>query len=103
MYQAASQGNVDVISAFSTDGRVVALDLMLLEDDHGAIPPYDALVLASGRLQERHPDVLGAVRLLAGRIDGETMRRMNLAVDEGGRSPREVAGEFLAEMGRGVR
>src|SRR4029079_6141058 len=45
MYQAVANGNVDLISAFSTDGRIAAYDLVLLEDDKRAIPPYDAIVL----------------------------------------------------------
>jgi osmoprotectant transport system permease protein len=100
MYQAASQGTVDVISAFSTDGRIAALDLVLLADDRGAIPPYDALILASAGLKARHPEVIAALRALAGSIDGDAMRRMNLAVDQDGRSPAEVAREFLADRGR---
>jgi osmoprotectant transport system permease protein len=100
MYQAVSQGTVDVISAFSTDGRIAALDLVLLEDDRGAIPPYDALILASAGLKARHPEVIDALRALAGSIDGDAMRRMNLAVDDEGRSPGEVAREFLAARPR---
>ena len=103
MYQAASQGNVDVISAFSTDGRIAALDLVLLKDDQGAIPPYDAIVLASARLQKEHPEVLDALRALTGRIDGDAMRKMNLAVDQEGRSPGQVAQGFLDGLWRGGR
>ena len=76
-------------------GRDAAVDLVLLADDRGAIPPYDALVLASARLQAGHPEVIDAVRSLAGSIDAGTMRRMNLAVDQDGRSPGDVAREFL--------
>lgn len=89
---------MDVISAFSTDGRIAALDLVLLEDDRGAIPPYDAFVLASTRLQEQHPEVIDALRVLNGRIDGDAMRRMNLLVDQDGRSPGQVAREFLDDL-----
>lgn len=103
MYQAASQGNVDVISAFSTDGRIAALDLALLEDDLRAIPPYDALVLASAGLQAEHPEVLDALRALTGRIDADSMRRMNRAVDQDGRSPGDVARKFLAGRWRDGR
>ena len=39
MLQAVANGQVDVISAFSTDGRIAALDLVLLEDERQAIPP----------------------------------------------------------------
>ncbi|TFG79587.1 MAG: ABC transporter substrate-binding protein, partial [Chromatiales bacterium] len=34
---------------------------------------------------------------LAGSIDADAMRRMNLAVDEEGRRPGEVAREFLEQ------
>ena len=58
MYQAVVGGQVDVISAFSTDGRIAAFDLVVLEDERGAIPPYDALILAGPRLVRERPDVL---------------------------------------------
>jgi osmoprotectant transport system permease protein len=98
MYQAAVQGNVDVISAFSTDGRITTLDLVVLEDDRGAIPPYDAVILASSRLHRRHPEAIDPLRELAGKIDGDTMRRMNLAVDQDGQSPGAVARTFLEAL-----
>jgi osmoprotectant transport system substrate-binding protein/osmoprotectant transport system permease protein len=95
MYQAVANGQVDLISAFSTDGRITALDLVLLEDERHAIPPYDAVILAGARLAREHPDAIAALRGLTGSIDADQMRRMNLAVDEEGKSPESVAGEFL--------
>ena len=98
MYQAAASGQVDVISAFSTDGRIAAFDLLVLEDERGAIPPYDAIILAGPRLVRDRPDVVAALRELAGTIDAARMRAMNLAVDQDGASPAAVAGAFLREM-----
>lgn len=98
MYQALAAGEVDVISAYSTDGRLAAQDVALLEDDRGVIPPYDAIVLVSPALARERPPVLEALRALAGRIDRERMQRMNLAVDGEGRSPRDVAAAFVAEL-----
>ena len=100
MYEALNAREVDVISAFSTDGRIAALDLVVLDDDRRVIPPYDAIVLVGGRLARERPDVLAALRELAGSIDAAAMRRMNSAVDAEGRSPAEVAREFLAELAR---
>jgi osmoprotectant transport system permease protein len=100
MYQAAAAGDVDVISAFSTDGRIAALDLRVLEDDRGAIPPYDAIVLASARLAREHPEAITALRRLARSIDAPAMRAANLAVDEQGRAPAEVARGMLADVER---
>jgi len=98
MYQAVAGGEVDVITAFSTDGRIAAYDLALLDDDRGAIPPYDAVVLASPRLQRAHPDAVAALATLEGTISAERMRRMNLAVDRGGEAPSAVARQFLASL-----
>jgi osmoprotectant transport system permease protein len=98
MYEALARGEVDVISAFSTDGRLVALDLRVLADERGAIPPYDALVLAGARVVREAPDVLDALARLDGAIDADAMRRMNAAVDRDGRAPAAVAREFLARL-----
>jgi osmoprotectant transport system permease protein len=96
MYQAVANGQVDLISAFSTDGRIAALDLVVLEDDRHAIPPYDAVILAGARLARERPDVIAALRALTGTIDANLMRRMNRAVDQDGATPSAVAREFLA-------
>ena len=71
MYQAVAQGEVDVITAFSTDGRIAAQDIALLEDDRGAIPPYDALVLVGPRAAREQPQLLAALASLAGTIDAD--------------------------------
>lgn len=96
MYEALRTGNGDVISAYSTDGRIEADGLTVLADDRGVIPPYDAVVLASRDFVARAPHVAEAVRALAGRIDGRAMRRMNAQVDLEGRSPAAVAEAWLA-------
>ena len=96
MYQAIAAGEVDVIGAYSTDGRIAALHLRLIEDDRHVIPPYDAVLLARPRLRAERPAVWAALRALVGRIDQSTMQRLNLAVDEQHRAPGEVARAFLS-------
>jgi len=95
LYQALAAGQVDVITAYSSDGRIEALGLVTLEDERHAIPPYDAVVLASPRLVREAPDVLAAVRGLDGTIDVTTMRGLNRQVDEEHRSPAAAAESFL--------
>jgi osmoprotectant transport system permease protein len=99
MYQAVEGGEVDVISAFSTDGRIAAYGIALLEDERGVIPPYDAIVLAGPRLAVEAPQVVAALRELEGAIDESTMQQLNLAVDRDGRAPADVAREFLDSLG----
>ena len=96
LYAAVAGSQVDVITAYSSDGRIAAYDLVTLEDDRGAIPPYDAIVLVSRPLGDRRPEVVAALRALEGTIDVERMRAMNGAVDRDGRTPAAVAEEFLA-------
>jgi osmoprotectant transport system permease protein len=98
MYQAAAQHNVDVISAFSSDGRIAAYDLVVLTDDRVTIPPYDAVLLASRRLSDQEPDVVDALARLRNQISVEQMRTMNLEVDEGGAGPAVVAERFVREL-----
>ena len=47
MYPAAAAGEVDVISAYTSDGRIAQFDLQVLDDPRNAIPPYDAILLVS--------------------------------------------------------
>ncbi|MCE2539228.1 MAG: ABC transporter permease/substrate-binding protein [Acidobacteria bacterium] len=98
MYQAAATEEVDVISAYTTDGRIAAYDLRVLEDDRGAIPPYDAILVAGARLAAEAPDVLDALARLEGAIDAERMRSMNLRVDERGEDPATVAAAFVETL-----
>jgi osmoprotectant transport system permease protein len=101
LIEALVQGEVDVLSAYSTDGRLAANEVVLLEDDRGVIPPYDALVLAGPRLLAEMPEVAAALRALDGAIDAPAMQRMNLAVDRDRASPRAVADRFLDARAEG--
>jgi osmoprotectant transport system permease protein len=94
LYQALETGQVDAITAYSSDGRIDALGLVVLADERGAIPPYDAVVLAGPRLAREAPDVLEALRRLEGAIDAATMRALNRMVDEEGLSPSAAAGRW---------
>ena len=49
MYRALADGEADVISAFSSDGRIAADHLVVLADPRHALPPYDAVILISPR------------------------------------------------------
>jgi glycine betaine/choline ABC-type transport system substrate-binding protein len=99
MYQALENEDVDVISAFSTDGRIISLDFLLLEDDKGFFPPYYASPVVRGEVLEANPEVADILNQMGGLIDSETMSGLNLRVDEGGEEPRPVAEDFLTEQG----
>ena len=80
MYQAIEQGAVDVISAFTSDGRIAAFDLVILDDPKSALPPYDAvLLLSAGAAQQA--DLVAALEPVLSAIPVELMREANHRVD----------------------
>jgi osmoprotectant transport system permease protein len=90
MYDAVKKGEVDVITAFSSDGRIAAYDLVVLDDPKRALPPYDAVILVGPRARQ-HPGLTEALRSLVGTIDVGSMRRANELVDLDGKSRAEAA------------
>ncbi len=99
VYQALDTEQVDVISAFATDGRIPALGLVTLEDDRGFFPPYFAAPVVRQELLDEDPAVADALNQLAGLIDDQTMADLNFRVDDGGEEPADVARDFLIEQG----
>lgn len=99
MYDAIKSGEVDVIAAYSTDGRIAAYDLVLLEDDRHLFPPYYAVPVVRGETLRRYPQIATALAPLVGILDDQTMQQLNFEVDEHKRSPEEVAREFLIQQG----
>jgi osmoprotectant transport system permease protein len=80
MYRALTSGQADVISAFSSDGRIAADDLVVLTDPKHALPPYDAVVLISPK-RANDQRLIGALKPLLGKISVDAMRAANLTVD----------------------
>jgi osmoprotectant transport system permease protein len=91
MYDAVSAGRLDAVAAFSTDGRIPAFDLTLLQDDQHVFPPYDAIILLSSRAASDER-VLDALSPLLESIDAATMARANMRVDVEGGTPEKAAG-----------
>ena len=96
MYRAVASREVDVISAFSSDGRIAAYDLAVLEDPKQVILPYDAIVLLSPR-RANDATLRRALTPLIGAVPIGLMREANQMVDrdENKVSPAQAA-QWLA-------
>lgn len=98
MYNALQSGEADVISAYTSDGRIAADKLVVLADPEGALPSYDAMLMLSPRIAG-DKGIIAALEPVIGAISVEAMREANLAVDrEDARkqSPKQAA-EGLAK------
>jgi osmoprotectant transport system permease protein len=80
LYDALVHGDVDVITAFSSDGRIAAFDLLVLDDPAGALPPYDAMILLGAKVAD-DPRVSCALTPLRGALPVALIRQANLMVD----------------------
>ena len=103
LYEALSQGSIDLAAGDSTDGRIAALDLVVLEDDRRYFPPYEAIPLVNAQSLKTHPQLLDAISKLVGKLDADTMRKLNFQIDGKKRDPRVVAREFVSASGFGKR
>ena len=99
MYSAVKEEQVDMIVSYSTDGRIGAYDLRLLEDDNNFFPPYHAAFITRGNTLKKYPKLELAIQALEGQINELEMTKMNDLVDRLNESPHTVAKNFLITKG----
>ncbi|MEC0277693.1 osmoprotectant ABC transporter substrate-binding lipoprotein OpuCC [Bacillus halotolerans] len=95
VYDAVKNEKMDAVLAYSTDGRIKAYDLKILEDDKQFFPPYDCSPVIPKKVLKEHPELEGIIDKLIGKIDTETMQELNYEVDGKLKEPSVVAKEFL--------
>lgn len=98
-YRALASGAVDIIDGYSTDGQIARYDLVVLEDDRGFFPAYQAAPLVSARLHDDVPAAVAALTSLSGVLDEALMRRLNRRVEVEGEDVGRVAADALAALG----
>lgn len=95
MYEAIRREQVDIISGYSTDGRIKAFDLLVLADNRHAFPPYDAAPVVRQTALDRYPDLGPTLNLLAGKLTDSIMTALNYRADYLHQSPERIATDFL--------
>lgn len=97
VYQAAAGGKMDVVLAYTTDGRIKAFDLKVLEDDKHFFPPYDTSLVARNDVLEKYPELRDILQKLSGKISTEKMQELNYEADGLMKEPVNIAKAFLEE------
>ena len=97
VYTALKNGQVFAGLVYTTDGRLSAFNLKLLEDDKHYFPDYTAAPVVRQAYLDQHPDLAGLLKPLADLFDDETMRQLNARVDVNHESPSAVAADFLRQ------
>ena len=95
MYKAAYEKELDVISGYSTDGRLKAYGLIVLQDDKRIFPPYYAAPIVRNDALQKFPELEKTLNLLSGKINDSVMTDLNYRTDYLHQSPERVAKDFL--------
>jgi osmoprotectant transport system permease protein len=101
MYAAVASGEVDVITGYTSDGLIAKYDLVALEDNRQAIPPYDAIMLLAPK-RAGDTALRDALQPMLGKIDIATMREANLrgSGNDANSSPDAVAKWLWEKVGK---
>jgi osmoprotectant transport system substrate-binding protein len=99
LYKALEQGQVSMVAGSATDGQLSVLDAVVLQDDQHYFPPYDCGLVVRAAMLKDNPSLQHALVELAGRFSDVTMRKLNYQVDGEHRPVRDVAEQFLREVG----
>lgn len=94
-YQAIESGDVNLVDAYSTDAEIQQFNLKVLEDDKNLFPPYQGAPLLRQDTIEEYPELEDILNKLENQINDDEMRNMNYQVTVEGKTPYEVAKEFL--------
>ncbi|PKG23196.1 osmoprotectant ABC transporter substrate-binding protein [Niallia nealsonii] len=97
VYDAVKNRKMDIVLAYSSDGRIKAYDLQLLEDDKNYFPPYDCAPVVNEKILEKYPEIEAHLQKLIGTITTEKMQELNYEVDGNLKEPSVVAKDFLQE------
>jgi osmoprotectant transport system substrate-binding protein len=98
-YEAAKNGEIDVVTAFSTDPRIKQFGLTLLEDDKSFFPPYYAVPIIRQEVLDENPGLKETLNKLSGILTDEKMMELNEQVNLEGKKPKQVAIDFLKSEG----
>jgi osmoprotectant transport system substrate-binding protein len=99
IYDATARGTCNFGEVFTTDGRIVALDLTVLDDDAAFFPLYNLSPVVQNELLEAHPEVADVFDALRPLLTNEVMLELNAKVDVDGGEPALVARDWLQEVG----
>ena len=99
IYDETASGNCTFGEIFTTDGRIPALGLDVV-DDPGIFILYNVALTMPDSVYQQAPEAFEAMAdTLLAPLDNETMAELNRRVSADGEDPRAVAEDFLTEQG----
>ncbi len=99
IYAATDNGLCTFGEVFTTDGRIKALDLVVLDDNKRFFPLYNLSPVLRRTTLEAHPQLKDLFEPVAQRLTNEVLLTLNARVDVEGGDPARVAFDWLTDEG----
>ena len=99
VYTQLDKGNCDFGEIFTTDGRLAALGLSVLDDDKGYFPLYNGVAVTRADFDKEHPEMLKVLEPLSKELTTEVMTDLNKKISSDGEPADQIAEDFLKEKG----
>jgi osmoprotectant transport system substrate-binding protein len=98
LYDNAAKGSpCNFAEGVTTDGRIQALDLTVLEDDKAFFPVYNPAPTVRKPVADENPDLAKILKPIAEALDLTTIQKLSTKVDIDGEQPEDVAETWLKD------
>lgn len=98
-HEALRERRAEVAVVYSTDGKIPAYDLELLEDSKTAFNPYYLVPVITSSALEEEPRLREIIEKIADALDTSTSQELHYRVDIVGQSVEQVAKYFITAKG----
>lgn len=99
VYTATADGSCNFGEVFTTDGRIKALDLTVLEDDHKYFPAYNAAAVFNTETLKQYPELETVYEQVGAKLNNDALMDLNYKVDVEGQEPSQVAYDWMIQEG----
>ena len=99
IYDATAKGACNFGEVFTTDGRILALHLKVLEDDRNFFPKYNVTLVLNEDTYKQYPQIADLVGPVSEKLTNAVLLKLNAQIDVQGQEPADVAYNWLKKEG----
>ena len=99
IYDATAKGACNFGEVFTTDGRILALNLKVLEDDRNFFPKYNVSLVLTDKIAKQYPQIAELIKPVAAKLTNDVLLKLNAEIDVTGKEPAQVAFAWLKKEG----
>ncbi|WP_372344272.1 glycine betaine ABC transporter substrate-binding protein [Streptomyces sp. KL116D] len=99
IYTQAAKGSCTFGEVYTTDGRIKAMNLHVMEDDKKFFPNYNAAPSINTKALDKYPKMAEVIEPITKKLDNTVAQELNAKVDVDGQDPHDVAKDWLVKEG----